>query len=114
MAGLLATTGNAEEALPLFARSHEIYVDHLGENHPHSVATQLWVQQLSAPPPPPRRARARPQQQQYRPAFDNNNSSNGPYQCRDAASHPPPLLEGNNGEEDEGSEHSPEHQPVCF
>lgn len=59
VAGLLATTGNVEEALPLFARSHEIYVEHLGENHPHSVATQLWVQQLSAPAPPRRRAAAR-------------------------------------------------------
>lgn len=59
VAGLLATLGKPDEALPLFSRANEIYVRHLGENHPRSVATRLWVEQLSAPPPPPRAARRR-------------------------------------------------------
>ena len=54
VAGLLASTGKSAEALPLFERSHEIYVDLLGPEHPHSVATQRWVHQLSTPQPPPR------------------------------------------------------------
>ncbi|CAM9694302.1 unnamed protein product, partial [Laminaria digitata] len=40
VAGLLASTGKPQEALPLFKRSHEIYVELLGAEHPHSVATQ--------------------------------------------------------------------------
>lgn len=112
VAGLLATTGLVQEALPLFTRSHEIYVDHLGENHPHSVATQLWVQQLSAPAPPapPRRARNAPQPRQF--------GDERHYQSRDllASGPPPPLLEGTGegGEENDGSEPSPGQQPVCF
>lgn len=112
VAGLLATTGSVEEAFPLFARSHEIYVQHLGENHPHSVATQLWVQQLSAPAPPPsRRTRSLPP-----PAAPQGGRhfDGGHYQSRDllASGPPPPLLEG--GEDNEGNEPSPGQQPVCF
>lgn len=104
LAGLLATTGNVEEALPLFKRSHEIYVEHLGENHPHSVATQLWVQQLSAPPPA---ARARRQRR---------SRDNAPLPSRDLLNPPPPLLEGGAEEEEGGSETptSPGQQPVSF
>lgn len=112
VAGLLATTGNVQEALPLFARSHEIYVQHLGEHHPRSVATQLWVQQLSAPAPPPRRrTRSVPTPQGAARHFDGGH---GHYQSRDllASGPPPPLLEG--GEDNEGSEPSPGQQPVCF
>lgn len=59
VAGLLATLGKPNEALPLFSRANEIYVRHLGDNHPRSVATRLWVEQLSTPAPPPRAARPR-------------------------------------------------------
>lgn len=116
VAGLLATTGSVEEALPLFARSHEIYVQQLGENHPHSVATQLWVQQLSAPAPPPARRRARnvPLPQGGGGGCGRQIGDGQHYQSRDllARGPPPPLLEG--GEDNEGSETSPGQQPVCF
>lgn len=114
VAGLLATTGSVEEALPLFARSHEIYVQHLGENHPHSVATQLWVQQLSTPAPPPPRRRSRNAPPPTATSQGARQFDDGGYQSRDllAGGPPPPLLES--GEDNEGSEPSPGQQPVCF
>lgn len=81
MAALLASMGKVEEALPIFTRSHDIYVQHLGEDHPHSVATQLWVQQLSAPPPPAR-ARVR------------RSPDGGPIASDRLPNPPPPLVEG--------------------
>ncbi|CAM9758920.1 unnamed protein product, partial [Sphacelaria rigidula] len=37
VAGLLATLGRPQEALPLFTRSEDIYSRHLGAQHPHTV-----------------------------------------------------------------------------
>lgn len=80
--GLLATLGRSQEALPLFTRAHDIYTSHLGAQHPHAVAAQLWIQQLSAPQPAPRVRRRSPP-----PALSA--LSGGARQ----AGHPPPLLE---------------------
>lgn len=81
LAGLLASMGETDQALPLFTRSHDIYTRQLGEQHPRAVATQLWVQQLSAPPPPPRR--------RVRPSMDGR-----PTHANRLPSPPPPLIEG--------------------
>lgn len=93
VAGLLATLGKPDEALPLFSRANEIYVRHLGENHPRSVGTRLWVEQLSNPAPPLRAARSR-----RRPAPHLTHRS-GSTSGNLLTGLPPPLIEAP-GEDD--------------
>lgn len=85
VAGLLATLGRPEEALPMFERSHEIYLQNLGAEHPRAVAAQLWIQQLSTPEPLPR---PRPRSSLAVPVPFRRSTGES-----DRMSTPPPVIE---------------------